>query len=762
MRKRVKLTISGIVQGVGFRPFVYQLALQYDLAGYVLNNAQGVIIDIEGREKSIDDFELNLISSLPVLAKIDTLVKDTLPLRNIDGFEILKSEENSSKQAMIPSDIAYCNECKDDMDNPNSRYHNYCFTTCTNCGPRYSIIETVPYDRKYTSMKYFKMCDQCEREYTNPLDRRYHAQPISCHSCGPILSLYAKNGKLLETGQNAIALTAKLIQRNHIIAIKGMGGFHLVCCSTNANIIKKLRMQKNRPTKPFAVMCKDMKQVQMVAKVSMDEEKMIDSMYKPIVLVKKIKYNRLEKTKFKVAECVAPHTNKIGIFLPYTALQYQLFKHLKYPIVATSANLGSEPVIKDHRQLIDKLDHVVEYYLDYNRDIVNACDDSVLQMIDNRPIMMRLARGFAPFSFKSPYVVEKPILAVGANQKNCIALAINDQLILSPHIGDLNSLIAFEYFTRTIETFKMFYDFKPELIVCDKHPNYETTKWAMGQECEVIQVQHHYAHVLACMLEHNIEEKVLAFSWDGTGYGDDKTIWGGEVFIANEEQYERCFSLNSFKLLGGDMAVKEPKRVALSLLFECYDLETILALNIPSTNAFTEKEIKSLYIMWEKSLNAPQTTSMGRLFDAVASIGGFLQTVSYDGESGLLIESNYDERETGYFNYEIVENEINLLPMIEQLVEITKMRILKQKKYKLIATMFINTLVEIIVEIAEQNRSLPVVLTGGIFQNKTLLTQLFKCFEEMGIEYYFQQKTPINDGGIAFGQLLAGIKHLQK
>ena len=463
---------------------------------------------------------------------------------------------------------------------------------------------------------------------------------------------------------------------------------------------------------------------------------------------KQIILNHIKNEKYTLSKYVAPNINRIGVFIAYTPLHKLLFKYLNNPIVATSANLSDEPIIINKDELLSKLAHVVDYVLDVNRDIINACDDSVVQVVNDKNFVLRLSRGYAPKALKLPKKIDKKILAVGANQKNTISLAFEDNLIISPHIGDLNSVISLEYFQRTIETFKRFYDFDPDIIVCDNHPHYETTKWAKSQNKEIVQIQHHYAHVLSCMAEYKLNQKILAFSWDGTGYGDDGNIWGGEVFIADNKNYERVHHFKYFKLLGGEKAVKEPKRVGLSLLFENFLLEEVLTLDNACVHAFSQTEIKTMYMMWQKNLNAPMTSSVGRIFDAVASLGGFSQMVGYEGESGLLIENSYDENIRESFEYEI-NDFIDISKTVKQIIQ------LKDKKE--IASKFINTLVEIIVDISKQHPTLSVVLTGGVFQNKTLTQLVTKELLKLKIKSYVQYETPVNDGGLSVGQIWSQI-----
>ena len=736
----IKVEVKGIVQGVGFRPFVYNLALKHHIKGWVNNDEKGVNILLYSSQENINLFIKELQDNPPILAKIDSIKIEEIKSTNIyKTFEIKQSQNTNNKSTIISPDIAICEDCIKDINDKNNFRHNYALTNCTNCGPRYSIIKTLPYDRENTSMSKFLLCEDCKKEYKDPTNRRYHAQPVSCKKCGPNIGLYNKENKQLSRDLEAIKQIAQVIKDGKIVAIKGLGGFHLICDANNDKAVEELRLRKNRPNKPFALMFKNIESIKEYAIINKKEEELLISKEKPIVLVHKKKQSNLSKY-------IAPNINRLGCFISYTPLHHILFKFLDIPLLATSANLKDEPIIVFKDELIKKLAFVVDYVLDYNREIINACDDSVIQVINNDISKLRNARGYTPSALKLKKTINKKILALGANQKSTISIAFEDNLIVSPHIGDLNSIEAFEYYIRTIETFKRFYDFEPEIIVCDKHPNYENVKWAKTlKNVQIVQVQHHYAHILSTMAEYNLKEEVLAFAFDGTGYGDDGNIWGGEVFVCDNKEYTRSYHLKYFSLLGGEKAVKEPKRIALALLFEIYTLDEILSLKHASTNIFTSSEIKLLHTMWIKGLNSPQTSSMGRLFDAIASFADILHVQSYEGESGLQIEQCYDKRNPDIYSYEIIDSTIDLTLMIKQ--------ILKQSDKKVICTMFINTIANIIINISNNHSFLPIVLSGGVFQNKTLLELITSKLDALNKTYYYSKEIPLNDGGISVGQI---------
>jgi hydrogenase maturation protein HypF len=738
------IQVEGIVQGVGFRPFVYNLALKHKINGWVNNDDRGVNILLYTCEEKCQNFIKELQENPPILAKINSInIEKITEIKEYKSFEIIQSTSSNNKSTIISADMSICDDCIEDINDMSNFRYNYSLTNCTNCGPRYSIIKTVPYDRINTSMNIFILCENCAKEYNNPTNRRYHAQPVSCEVCGPNVTLYNKYDEILESNINAIEKAADLINKGFILAIKGMGGFHLVCDASNNKTVEQLRINKNRPSKPYAVMFKDIMSIKTYTNINQKEEETLCSKEKPIVLVKK-------KDDFSLSKLIAPNINQIGCFIAYTPLHHLLFRYLKNPIIATSANLKDEPIITSKNEVLSKLSLVVDYILDFNRDILNTCDDSVIQIVENCNIKLRNARGYAPTSLKLEKTTNKKILGLGANQKSTISLAFENNIILSPHIGDLNSIESVEYFERTINTFKRFYDFEPDIIVCDKHPNYESTKFAFklkekNPNIQLIQIQHHYAHILSTMAEYNLQKDVLGIAFDGTGYGDDGNIWGGEVFIANTKEYKRVNHISYFKLLGGEMAVKEPKRVALSLLFDNFSLEYILSMDIACVKAFKINEIKMLHTMWQKGLNAPLTSSVGRLFDAIASFADILHTQSYEGETGLHIEQNYDSSINEYYSYKITNEQIDLSSMIKEIIlDLDK---------KLICSKFINTIVQIILDLANTYENLPVVLSGGVFQNKTLLQILIGKFQKQGREFFFSKDIPLNDGGISVGQI---------
>ena len=735
------IEIRGVVQGVGFRPFIYNLATSSGLSGEVSNNGYGVLILLDATKEKADAFIQKIRENKPPLSEIDSIkITQIKKTKSFEDFRIVMSEVAKNLSSHIPSDIAMCAECENELHDKTNRRFEHPFITCTNCGPRYSIIRNLPYDRKNTSMDAFVMCEKCAAEYKNPQDRRYHAQPIGCHKCGATISLFDNSGKKIES-ENIIDEVVKLITIGKIVCVKGIGGYHLVCDATNDDAVKLLRERKKRPSKPFGVMVKDIDVAKKIAIMNAKEEELLCSNRRPIVLLKKRDDNRL-------SDFVAPNINQVGLFLAYTPLHHLILQRLNTPIVATSANISDEPLCTTYDDIM-KLRGIWDYCLEHNREILNSCDDSVAFVENEKVFMLRNARGYAPLYLRLPQTTSKKILSLGANQKSTVAITVEESVILSPYIGDLGSLSSINHFKSHIETLKRIYDFIPDVVVCDKHPNYESTKYAkelkaQNKEIELLQVQHHYAHILATMGVKGITTKVLGVSFDGTGYGDDGNLWGGEFLLCDLEGYERVGQFKYFKLIGGEKAIKEPRRVALGFLFEIYGDE-VLELNCPTINSFSISEIKILYTAWKNGLNAPLSSSCGRLFDAVASLLDVVQVCSYEGESGLLLESLYDEDITEYYEFSMQEGEIDFSQIAKQ--------ILDEKNSRIAVSKFFNTIVELVYEM-HKKYDLPLVLGGGVFQNRVLLRLIMRKIPDVILPESFVS----NDGAIAYGQAIAAFK----
>ncbi len=741
--KSVIIGIKGLVQGVGFRPFVYRQAKAYGIMGFVINSVDGVIIEAEGLE--CEAFVNALRENLPKNARIDSMKITEREPCGYTHFEIRTSILGAGSVA-IALDTALCSACEAEMDDSTNRRYGYPFINCTDCGPRYTILQIPPYDRVRTSMKHFDMCSQCVAEYTDPNSRRYHAQPISCFDCGPKLTFLDNKG--LEREGDPIVLAVEMLKAGKIIALKGLGGFHLMCDATCDTAVSELRRKKHRKAKPLAVMFRSLEQLQEYAMITEQEKSYIIGDVKPIVIVR-------AKAKTNLSVHVAPLIDKLGVFLPYTPLHRLLFETVDFPLIATSANISDEPIIVKVDEIVHRLGNVVDGILSHNRIIVNALDDSVIQIAHGRVVMLRMGRGFAPHTICVAHSFDKSILALGAHQKNAIALGVKKNMVLGGHIGDLGSIQADAYFEKTIQTFKRFYTCEPALLVTDLHPHYSSTCYAQEQKIEHLTVQHHYAHILACMAEYGLDEKVLGFAFDGTGYGEDGSLWGGEVMIADTHGFERIGFLKPFALLGGDKAIKEPRRIALSLLFEKYSLDEVLVLKSHTTESFLEYEIRQLHHMWSKKLNAPLSSSMGRLFDAVASLGGFIQTLDYEGQGGMIMESFVDDDIIQPLDFTVANREIDLSTMIEQIIALSR----QSDGKRLIASRFIATVEAMMDYFVNMHPQLPIVIGGGVFQNQALMSRLYRRFG--GGRFYAQQQTPINDGCIALGQLYYAYHNAQ-
>ncbi|MBN2826081.1 MAG: carbamoyltransferase HypF [Campylobacterales bacterium] len=735
-----QIDIKGTVQGVGFRPFIYTLATQLHIKGEVWNHSQGVTVRLNANKQQLEEFITQIEMQKPPLSQIDTIDFKAMEFQNFQTFAIVESQHQSNTFTIMPPDVSICSECEAELLDLSNRRFGYPFITCTHCGVRYSIIKKLPYDRCNTSMDAFVMCTKCQEEYINPLDRRYHAQPIGCFECGPRLELRSKSEALNIAQSEMIDKVVQIIKEGKIVAIKGVGGYHLVCDATHDEAVQTLRQRKNRPHKPLAIMVKDTQMAKKLAQLSSKEEELLLSKERPIVLVQKRNTQHLP-----LSTSIAPDIDKIGLFLPYTPLHLLILNQFNRPIVATSANRSDEPLARNFEEVM-KLSDIWDYCLDHNRAIVNGCDDSVVAVVQEQPLFFRRARGYAPKAITLPFVLDRKVLALGANQKSTIAIAFENKAILSPHIGDLHSIDSIRYYQEHIEHLRAIYNFQEEIVVHDKHPNYESTKYAnqlkmKNEKLKVLEVQHHVAHIQAVRLEHGIKGKVLGIAFDGTGYGDDGNLWGGEFIVCDDTSYERVAQLEYFKLLGGEKAIKEPRRVALSLLFECYGAKVLDSDN-PTTRAFSPEELRLYYRMWYKGLNAPLTSSIGRLFDGVASLSGIIQTLSYEGQSGAMMESYYDKRVQSCYLWNLNSGNIDMKPMIKMM--------LRESDTTVLVSKFFNTLVNMIEQIS-LFYPYPVVLAGGVFQNLVLVGLLM---EKMGKRVTISHNLPPNDGAIALGQII--------
>lgn len=735
---RIKLEIIGAVQGVGFRPFVYKLAKELDLRGWIINTPEGVKIEVEG--ENLDVFLKRLQEEKPPLAHIYSISFEYAEEVGYADFEIKESHSEGKREVFILPDVGTCDECLKEVFDPKDRRYMYPFTNCTHCGPRFTIIEKLPYDRPNTTMKVFKMCQECEREYNDPTNRRFHAQPNACPKCGPRVFLYDKEGNLLGESEEAINLAIQAVKEGKIVAVKGIGGFHLICDATNEKAVNTLRMRKRRQEKPFAVMFKSLQQLKEYARPTNLEEALLSSPQKPIVLIEKVQHS--------LPETIAPGLKRIGAFLPYSPLHYIILSKLDVPVVATSGNYSEEPIVKDNEEALNKLSEIADLILVHNREIKRRCDDSVVKVVGGIPLPIRRSRGYAPLPIKLPYKLKNKVLATGGMLKNTFAIAWNDKVFISQHVGDVENYQTLKSFEEMVFDLMNLYQFEPEVVVCDMHPRYETTKWAefFSEERNIplLKIQHHYAHILSCMAENGIEDEVLGIAWDGTGYGEDGTLWGGEFLVCHYKNYKRAYHFKPFRLIGGEKAVKEPRRVALSLLLELFG-EKALDFNLP----FDRKELEMLFNAWSKGINSPFSSSVGRLFDAVCSLLGIRHINNYEGQSAMILEDLYNPTIKDHYSYSIEGQIINWRTTI--------LDILQDKEREKVPSRFINTLAKIALDIARRVGIEKVCLSGGVMQNDALVSKIKEGLTKDGFWVYTHQKVPANDGGLCLGQVAYAI-----
>ncbi|MGB9664781.1 MAG: carbamoyltransferase HypF [Ignavibacteria bacterium] len=748
MRERLKIIIRGAVQGVGFRPFVFRLASEMNLNGYVLNSSKGVFIEVEGENEKLKEFLIRIEKEKPQISIIQSLEYQILDAVGYNKFEIKKSEKDEETIALILPDIATCKDCLKELFDPNDRRYLYPFINCTNCGPRFTIIEMLPYDRPFTSMKNFKMCPDCEKEYHNPEDRRFHAQPVACPVCGPHIELWNSEGDILSIKENAIEQTIDLINKGKILAIKGLGGFHLVIDAANENAVINLRRRKHREEKPFALMFPDIQSVKQVCEVNELEERLLLSPESPIVLLRRKKFSE----EIEISRLVAPDNPYLGIMLPYTPLHHILMKFLGKPIVATSGNLSEEPICIDEYEALRRLKGIADYFLVHNRPILRHCDDSIARIVNNREFIIRRARGFAPL----PYLIENEsddsLIAVGGHLKNTIALKKRNQIFISQHIGDLSTLESFNAFKKTIDDFQKLYEVDKKKFVGDLHPEYLSTKFLKESQFEFKLVQHHLAHIAACKIENQVEGEALGVSWDGTGYGLDGKIWGSEFFIIDDESFEHIGQFRKFHLPSGEKAIKEPKRTLAGVLYEIYGRDILKSKILRSK--FSDTELNYIINQIEKKINSPECVSAGRLFDAISSLTGISDYSNFEGQAAMKLEFVINNQTNDFYKFDFRKEEIFIIDWMKIIIGIES-DLENQIDKGIIAAKFHNSLTEIIVEFAKKSGLKKVILSGGCFQNIYLLERTIKRLQEENFKVYWHQRIPTNDGGISVGQIAA-------
>lgn len=750
MRKALQIKIVGVVQGVGFRPFVYRLARELSLFGWVLNSLEGVRIHIEGPEGKLYQFVKSLERGIPPHAKIYHIEIKEVPAEGFKDFQVIKVEKETEVELDILPDLGICKDCLFELFDKRNRRYLYPFITCTNCGPRFSIIEKIPYERENTTMKVFPLCEACREEYENPLDRRFHTEPIACPVCGPMIELYTNQGEKLAVKHEALFLARKFLKEGKILAVKGLTGFHLMARADDSQIIEALRKRKKRSKKPFAVMFCNVEVLERYVELIEEDKKLLQSPKAPILLL---------PDKGYLPENLKEGLNTLGVFLPYTPLHQLLLKDLPFPLIATSGNFSDEPIVFENEEAFEKLSQIADYLLLHNRHIIRSLDDSVIKRTGNLYIFIRRSRGYAPLPVFLKFHTKKVILAVGAQERNTFSLAFKNKIITSQHLGDIDNLHNLWHFEKSVFDFLKLYRLKPEVILCDLHPRYETTRWAIEfsekEGIPLLRLQHHLAHIYSVLAEkeYQPEEEILGISWDGTGLGFDKTIWGGEVFKIKGTQFERIFTLRPFTLIGGEVAVKDTRRIALSLLFELFD-EGALSLNLPFLRTLSEKELSYIYTAWKRKINSPLCSSIGRLFDGFSALLGICYYNTYSGEAPMRLESLYrpDLKGAYYFSF---KDEFYI-----DWEEAVREALKDFKNPSIGATKFINGLSTVILEIARLSGIEKVALSGGVFMNGPLLLKATRLLKERGFQVLRNEAFPPNDGGISLGQAFYGVLKL--
>jgi hydrogenase maturation protein HypF len=772
------IRISGIVQGVGFRPFIHKQITDHSLCGFIRNTSKGVEIEIEGEPERVRLFIDELWTKAPALAVIkDVKAEYYDELKNYTDFQILSSQVLPGRQALISPDVGLCEDCRRELFDPENRRYRYPFINCTNCGPRYTIVKDVPYDRPLTSMGAFPMCGPCDKEYHEITDRRYHAQPTCCPDCGPRVE-YFRSGRSKALGEKALAEAVKLLERGGILCVKGLGGMHLACRADQPESVKELRRRKEREEKPFAVMARDIESARLLCEISPAEEKLLVSRQKPIVLLKK---------KDPGACLEISENDRLGVMLPYTPLHELLLQDGPPLLIMTSANLSDRPIIKDNGEALQELSDIADGFLLHDRDIVARCDDSLLWELDGEPYFTRRSRGWAPEPIEA--VLPGPalsLLACGAEQKasfalsKCVSSAADGgseesngtaQVFLSPHIGEGKNFETLSHYEDTIKHYENLFDILPQALICDLHPDYLTTRYAekraAAELLPLIKVQHHHAHMAACLADNGLSGRTLGIIWDGTGYGTEGTVWGGEFLLGDYKSFTRAASLRPFRLPGGDLCTKEIRRITLSLLTDA--LEWAVERDDGNALSAVDKTLSRFQALpgaeaarfqLSQGINAPFCSSIGRLFDGVSALLGIRDRSSYEGQAAVLLEAAAKSGTEAALPYAIMEKSGRLL-FDERPMTAALCRLLQEGAgTDELAARFMNTLVEMAADLAGRIREKEgfeqIVLSGGSFQNLYILTRLQKKLEAEGFRVYRHCRVSPNDEGIPLGQLAVG------
>jgi hydrogenase maturation protein HypF len=777
-RQSVRLasvSVRGIVQGVGFRPFVYGLAAKHNLKGWVYNTSEDVKIEVEGAAEAIKQFKQELRTKAPPLAYIENITVEYHQPRGYKDFQIRQSQTQRGKYQLISPDIATCQLCLDELLNPEDRRYRYAFTNCTNCGPRFTIIEGMPYDRPKTTMRYFQMCPQCQAEYDNPLDRRFHAQPNACPKCGPQVQLVDNQGNVVNES-NPIAAASRLLRQGIIVAIKGLGGFLLACDATNDKAVETLRRRKNRPSKPFAVMVDTVDEAKRHCYVLPEEEKLLTSPQSPIVLMTR-------KEDSSVSREVAPNLWFLGVMLPYTPLHHILLSDTGRPLVMTSGNLSEEPIARDNDEALRRLSGIADYFLIHNRDIYSRYDDSVALVERSTSQLVRRARSYAPYPVRLPFRTRQ-VLGCGAEDKNTFCLTKDNYAFVSQHIGDMENMETLEHFDSTISLYERLFHIEPEVVAHDLHPDYLATKYAqeLGESgMKLVPVQHHHAHIASCMADNGVESPVIGVAFDGTGMGADGNIWGGEFLVADYGSYRRVGHLEYLPLPGGAAAIKKPYRTAIGYVLTLLGenaLDAVIATlsegkgkrsQLPSIGQIGEVERDVIRRQIERKINSPLCSSVGRFFDAISALLGVRSEIDYEGQAAVELEmAAYSSAIASSVSDEAMSSAQESYPyriVADKGIGIVRLRDLfaavigdlhQGISKGLISFKVHNTVARMIDEMcrltADETGINQVALSGGVFQNRLLLRKAVSLLESSGFQVFTHRQVPCNDGGISLGQ----------
>ena len=751
----VRISARGVVQGVGFRPFVYQLATKHNLKGWVCNTSEDVKIEVQGESKDLKLFLSELQNSAPPLAHIENVSVTYHSPTDYTSFEIRHSITEEGKYQLVSPDIATCPECLREIFSPEDRRYHYPFTNCTNCGPRFTIIEDIPYDRPKTTMRSFIMCPDCQAEYDNPLDRRFHAQPNACPKCGPRLELLDTRGNNVETS-DVIASASQLLKDGKILAIKGLGGFLLACDATSEKAVKLLRQRKRRPFKPLAIMVADMEEARRHCYISEAEEQLLTSAQSPIVLMP-------WKPESTVCPAVAPNLKYLGVMLPYTPLHHILLREVGLPLVMTSGNISEEPIAKDNDEAIRRLSGIADYFLVHNRDIYARYDDSVTVIERDEAQLTRRARSYAPYPIKLSFTA-KQVLGCGAEEKNNFCLTKDNYAFVSQHIGDMENLETLEHFQNTLALYKKLFRIEPEIAAYDLHPEYLSTKYALElgnqfSHLKLVPVQHHHAHIASCMVDNKVKSPVIGVALDGTGYGSDGRIWGGEFLVADYKGFQRMGHLEYLPLPGGAAAIKRPYRTAIGYLLTLLGDDSISP-KLAFLKQVDAVEIELIKRQIQTGLNSPLASSMGRLFDTVSALLGIRGEIDYEGQAAVELEmAAYDAVDkvgNDSYPYSIIEHDGTNIIQLKELLSAIVGDLYNGVSKATISARFHNTVARMICEmcqlIAKSTGINQVALSGGVFQNRLLLRKVVPLLEPADFSVLTHKQVPCNDGGISLGQ----------